>query len=654
MRRNAVLSLIFDLSLIGLFATFVCFYELGEGSFHPRDETTHVRVTQEMQHGGDLWNPTVFGKPYFNKPPLKMWLSLIPVKLFGATNFGFRFIDALAGLLSTLILYIFARTVYQSRVVGFVAALSLVTSRAYIFHHGVRTATQDSLVNFLNLVSMILAWRLISILRRESADTSLNRKKVLVNAVAGGISVGIAVMTKNIVGFIPLFLIGLFLLMSGELKGVWQRGKLPVALVIGLGMLIPALYIVPHCLSDYGLCKVMFGDEVVDRATVGYHNQREYLFYVKRLLLRAGPPPELFIPGILLATGFWIYRRERRYLLPLVWGIVPVILFSLVPSRLQWYVAPAFPGLALLSGIAFSIALEQFIKRGAAWWNGASSVFGSTLAFTAFFFFSCYGLASSLYGMVDRVQVRDINLALELITREILATPELNQLKLLSYKEMDLARNERVYLHRISKREEFNNLAELTSALSDRDVGFVLVPATDFEKIASIRKIVSYKFLAPEFNRKTWDLFISYSPAMKSLESPTQRIDLEDQASLLYGWSSSQVFAGKLVKRISGNEAALVLPTNRAHEVSSTNIKFTVGLAEPLEIDQASTIVVVINSQEVGQLQINGANLKEYSLLVPPGIFKTGKSTIVLRSPSSNPVVIREVSVSLETGLLDP
>ncbi len=240
MRRNALLTLTLDLLIVSLLATFVTFYELEEGSFHPRDETTHVRVTQEMQQSGDVWNPTVFGKPYYNKPPFKMWLSLVPVKLFGPTNFGYRFLDALAGLISTLALYFFARAVYQSRTVGIVAAISLITSRAFIFHHGVRTATQDSLVNLLNLLSMIIAWRLITLLRRESSETGKNRKRVLSYAIAGGITVGLAVMTKNVVGFIPLFLIASFLLISGEIKEVWQRGKLPVFLVVSLGLLIPA------------------------------------------------------------------------------------------------------------------------------------------------------------------------------------------------------------------------------------------------------------------------------------------------------------------------------------------------------------------------------------------------------------------------------
>ena len=654
MRRNALLTLSFDLLIIGIFAGFVSFYELEQGSFHPRDETTHVRVTQEMHQTGDLWNPKVFGKDYYNKPPFKMWLSLVPTKIFGETNFGYRFLDALAGLLSTLILYVFARAVYQSRTVGLVAAISLITSRAYVFHHGVRSATQDSLVNFLNLLSIIIAWRLIGILRRESSETGQNRKKALIYAVVGGISVGLAVLTKNVVGFIPLALVGAFLLVSGEIKGVWQRGKLPVLLVISIGLLIPALYVVPHCLSDYGLCKVMFGDEVVDRATVGYHNQGQYLFYVKRLLLRSGPPPELFIPGLMLATGFWLYRRERRYLLPLVWGVLPVVAFSLIPSRLQWYVVPAFPGLAILSGISFNIAREQFLKRGADWWRGITDTSIATLAFTGFFLFSCLGLGTNIYGMVSRVQVRDTNLALDLITKEILSNPELSSLKLIHYKEMDLARNERIYLHRISNRKEVLDVKELASVINEKDIGFVFVPVADFEQVSKLRKITSYRFLAPEFNRKVWDVLISYSPKITSLDATTQTISLEDSTKLLYGWSGQQAVAGNLVRRVSGSEAALGLQTNHAYEVVPATMRIIAGLAEQTETHQTSSLSIIINSQEVGRIEVGGAKLKDYRLSVPPGIFKTGQSTIVFRNLNSNLslVTIKAISVSLETGPL--
>lgn len=654
MRRNALLTLTLDLILLALFATFISFYQLEEGSFHPRDETTHVRVAQEMQQTGDLWNPKVFGKDYYNKPPFKMWLSLVPVKIFGPTNFGYRFIDALAGFLSTLLIYIFARVVFQSRTVGFVSALSLITSRAYIFHHGVRTATQDSLVNFLNLFSIIIAWRLIGLLRRESSESGQNRKKVIVHAVVGGISVGLAVLTKNVVGYIPLLIVGVFLLLSGEFRGVWQRGKLPVFIVVALGLLIPASYIVPHCMQDYGLCKVMFGDEVVDRATVGYHNQGQYFFYIRRLLLRAGPPPELFIPGIIFASGFWYYRRERKYLLPLVWGLLPVALFSSIPSRLQWYVVPAFPGLALLAGISFNISKQQFLKRSGVWWRGANGNILAGLGFTLFFIFSCFGLASNIYGMVDRVQVLDANLALDVLTREILANPELSQLKLLHYKEMDLARNERIYLHRVSNRQELNNVDELVNVLNDPQVGFALVPATDFDELVKHRKIVSYKFLAPEFNRKVWNVLISYTPKMRSLDSTVQQINLEDQAPLLYGWSSPLVVSGALVKKIAGEEAAVALPTNHAHEVSYTVLKVLGGVAEQLETRLPSMLEVTINSKPSGSIQISGTKLKDYRLEIPPGTFKSGQSVIVFRNAKDNPspIVMKQLAVILETGPL--
>ncbi len=652
LRRNSLLNIGFDLLLLLAFSSFVAFYALEEGSFHPRDETTHVRVTQEMEQTGDFWNPKVFGQNYYNKPPFKMWLSLIPVKIFGPTNFGYRFIDALAGVISTLALYLFGRIVFQSRAIGLIAAVSLITSRAFVFHHGIRTATQDSLVNLFNLVSMFIAWRLCNILRRESAETGNNRKKAIIYALVGGVTIGFAAMTKNVAGFIPLGLTGIFLLASGEIKGVWQRGKLPIALVVGLGFLIPALYVVPHCLQDYGFCKVMLGDEVVDRATVGYHNRGNILFYAKRLLLRAGPPPELFIPGVLLALGFWFFRRDRKSLFVLIWGVVPVVVFSLIPSRLQWYMAPAFPGLAVLAGISFKVAKDQATKRIGNWWRGTSPMSLPLVGFAGFFLFSISGVLSSVYGVVNRVQVQDDNLELDLISREIIAKPELSRHKIGFVGEATLSRPERIYLHRIPNKEDFKSLSDLSTAISSNQVDYALASAVEFNTLARIRKVSSYKFLKPEYHRNTWNVLISYEPVLLTLEKTYQILDLQEKEPLLYGWSSPQLLGAIPVKQLKESEAGVKVSTNLAYEVLPTKIKITAGVLEK-EPSKEGSLKIFVNSQEVGEVKVGGARIRDYSIDVPAGVFKSGQSVIVLKTatPGGINVGIKEITVSLVTGI---
>ncbi|MCC6954816.1 MAG: hypothetical protein IT290_11925, partial [Deltaproteobacteria bacterium] len=90
-------GVLFDVAVITALACFFCLFRLGAWSFGDGDQTTHSKVVQEMVYSGDWWNPTNAGVPYYNKPPLKMWMVATIVSLFGETNFIYRSIDGTAG-----------------------------------------------------------------------------------------------------------------------------------------------------------------------------------------------------------------------------------------------------------------------------------------------------------------------------------------------------------------------------------------------------------------------------------------------------------------------------------------------------------------------------------------------------------------------------
>ncbi len=642
-RRNIFVTLAFDLIVLACLASFIAFYRVGELSFHRVDETTHVRVTQEMSETGDLWHPSVFGKNYYNKPPFKMWLSLIPVKLFGQTNFGYRFIDGASGVLSILALYLFARSVFRSRTIAVIAALTLITSRAYIFHHGIRTATQDSMTNFLNLLAVMIGWRLTTLLRRESSSHGAARRKAIVYSVIGGVLIGLSVMTKNVAGYIPLFIIAVFVVLAGETKILWKRGKLPIALVAGLGILIPALYVVPHCMESRGMCMVMLGDEVYDRALVGYHNQRDRFFYVERLWRGAGAPAALLIPGILLSLGYWFFRHERRYLLVLVWALAPVTVFSFIPSRLTWYMVPAFPGCALLSGIAFEVLLKQFFRRALLWWRGVSYSFAPALGFGAYLLFATVGLGINASLVLDRVVNWKYRVDIDLLTHEIYRNPELRKLKLISFREPELARNERVYRDRLPLRERIDDLEILKSKLAEPSTGFLLTDVSQFGAVAALRPFFGYRIIAPEPNRKSWLVFLSYVPFVRTVEGVRQAVDFghQDEDAMLYGWGKP-VSAGALkVRAMIEPEAAFLLSTDEAHEVLPVRMTFHAAMVKT-DVVPGLDLQVLINSAPVGTIHIGGGQFRSHELELPPGIFHSDRSVVTFKVLSADALAAKQ------------
>ena len=87
------------LAIIMLLGSYLSFHNLN-GAIEHTDEAMHMTVVQEMLQTGEYFPPKAQGQYYFNKPPLKMLLTLPVIKLFGDYNSTYRLIDGFCGLVS--------------------------------------------------------------------------------------------------------------------------------------------------------------------------------------------------------------------------------------------------------------------------------------------------------------------------------------------------------------------------------------------------------------------------------------------------------------------------------------------------------------------------------------------------------------------------
>jgi 4-amino-4-deoxy-L-arabinose transferase-like glycosyltransferase len=271
-------------------------YNLQYQSISPNsDEVIHIRVTQEMFHSGMWWLPTHGGGPYFNKPPLKMWLSLLPLRIFGENNLSYRFVDICAGLGLLLATMVLGAKLYRSSLVGPIAALLLLACKPLVIGaHGIRSGTQDALLLFLLALAALSLWRIIA--KANSGAVSFWALVML------GVLSGLAILVKSAAGVLPLLVAGPWLLARRETRGFRQL------LAVGVpALLLPALYLLPHCLFTAGACRRFFVSEVLHRVTEGFHNRSDWSYYL-RAIFRDG----VIGTGLLasLAVGYALYRVD--------------------------------------------------------------------------------------------------------------------------------------------------------------------------------------------------------------------------------------------------------------------------------------------------------------------------------------------------------
>src|SRR5215467_14307319 len=202
-----------------LISIFMNFYQLGQNGF---GNLYYAAAIRSML---DNWRNFFFasfdpgGFVSIDKPPLGFWLQATSAKIFGFTPFSIFLPQALAGVLSVLLLYSLVRR-HFGVVAGLLAALALAISPISVLTN--RNNTIDST---LALTLLVGAWAVI-----RAAETGKVRW-LLLSAVIVGIGFNIKMLEAYRV--VPAY--GVLYLLAAP-RSIWKRlGHLALA---GLVLLV--------------------------------------------------------------------------------------------------------------------------------------------------------------------------------------------------------------------------------------------------------------------------------------------------------------------------------------------------------------------------------------------------------------------------------
>ena len=149
-------------ALVSLFAGFLRFFRLGTPDSLVFDETYYVKQAYSLLQLGyegswaEDWDDNFAAgdfsglgpeADYVVHPPLGKWIIALGMRLFGVENsFGWRFMAALLGTLTVLILARTATRIFDSAIYGSAAGLLLATDGLHLVHS--RTALLDIFLTF--------------------------------------------------------------------------------------------------------------------------------------------------------------------------------------------------------------------------------------------------------------------------------------------------------------------------------------------------------------------------------------------------------------------------------------------------------------------------------------------------------------------------
>jgi len=324
----------FSLIILCGLCLFLFFFRLAEtGIMYPSWEPRRMLLAKDMVRNGHWLVPYLHGTPYIMKPPVLPWLISAGYLLVGSPSvWAARLFPALAGLLTVVVTFFFAKRLFNQRV-GFFAALILATSLFYI--QRTRMAEEDIILTLfvtLSLLTFFLAYYY----------QAGKRYYILFY-----LFVALACLTKGPPGLtFPALTIIPYLLLRRDLRAIRKMEVLPGILIFGA--LVVSWYIYAYYHSGLSEAQNFFMADIW-RKFFPLEPSRPLYQYVVQLFPHFFPW-SLFLP----AVAIYLVRKKKKgegeqSLFLVCWVIGNLLLFSLAGAKRNEYILPLYPALAILT-----------------------------------------------------------------------------------------------------------------------------------------------------------------------------------------------------------------------------------------------------------------------------------------------------------------
>jgi 4-amino-4-deoxy-L-arabinose transferase-like glycosyltransferase len=317
-----------ELLIVAVVCAFTFFYGLAHFGLVGADEPRYAQIAREMLARHDWVTPTLFSRPWLEKPVLYYWSAMVSYKVFGVSDWAARLPSAGLATAMVLAIYAFSRRFRPGAQLN--AALIAATCAGVI---GFARAASTDMPLTATLTIGMMAW----ITWQQSGE-----KRWL---AAFYFMVALATLAK---GPVAPFLAGVIIVIFAVTRRDWRligRTLWVPGIVLFLAVMLPWYIAVEH--STHEFFRVFILKHNLERYETNVFQHKQPFWYYLAVLPVAQLPWTIFsIAGFIRAVK---ERTDDLQLVLAIWAGMPVIFFSFSGSKLPGYILPALPAWALLA-----------------------------------------------------------------------------------------------------------------------------------------------------------------------------------------------------------------------------------------------------------------------------------------------------------------
>jgi hypothetical protein len=340
----------FQFLLLLTLATFLYTLKLDNGGIMAYDECFYAQKAKEMVTSGDWLTQRIEGKPNHLNPWLHMWVIACSYKVFGVSEWAARFPTCVEAILTVLLTYLLAQWICNAPFFGLLSA-SMLLGNDFFFRFA-QKAHMDHLVTLLFLAAIIMYL--------------LGQKKNRMWFLGMGAAIGLAILTKSILGLFPLMVIVAHLLVMRN----WRVVRHPmfivsVALAIAIGSTWYGYEYVhfKEQFLHYHFGSLIYSHSILNDVSRGTTTFVGFLSMTMRsvygFILNAHVWLALAVAGLALSrfkpagNGCRITMHTEEWTLLALWLLIPPAVLAVAGGFKGWYLMPVYVPMAIFGACFF-------------------------------------------------------------------------------------------------------------------------------------------------------------------------------------------------------------------------------------------------------------------------------------------------------------
>ncbi len=328
---------------VALVSILLFFPFLGNVHLFDWDEINFAEAAREMLVTGDWLRVHIDYAPFWEKPPLFIWLQAIAMSIFGVNEFAARLPTALIGVATMQILLYLGRKIHSLQ---FGLWWVLAYAGSFLPHFYFKSGIIDPLFNLAIFVAVYFLYKAHT---REST----------IDIVFAGIATGIAVLTKGPVGFLLPSMVGFIMVVVQRNISMFIAKS--ILLYVCVSLLVSSLWFGVEYSINGSWFIVEFIRYQLRLLTTGDagHSQPFYYHFVV-VLIGCFPASVYAIFGFRRA---WKSSTQSFSQWMIVLFFTVMILFSIVQTKIVHYSSLAYYPVTYLAAFVITQFLEKRSQR---------------------------------------------------------------------------------------------------------------------------------------------------------------------------------------------------------------------------------------------------------------------------------------------------